>query len=512
VRPEVYSEINNFYTATVYQKGAEVIRMLKTLIGADAFRKGMDLYFERCDGTAATIEEFLTCFADASGRDLSIFKRWYHQAGTPRLKIETAHDEAAQTFRVTLSQTVPPTPGQPDKLPMTIPVRLGLIDPQRGDLPLEAADASAAELASGVFALEAPSRTLTFGGIAHRPALSALRGFSAPVNLEDDATDADRLALLQRDSDPFNRWQALQTLAMNWLKAAARAPLDVPAPFIVAYGAVIADAETGRIDPAFAALALALPGEADVAREIAHDVDPDSIRAARERLRLALATAHADALARLYATTAHVGPFSPDAASAGRRSLRNGVLGMLVAARGAEPAVAQFADAENMTEKFGALVALSTAPGEAREQAFEAFAQRYAAEPLILDKWLALQAYIGEPETLDRVRGLMNHASFSLANPNRTRALIGGFTANLTQFNRLDGAGYEFLADIVLQLDATNPQIAARLLTAMRSWQSLEPRRREKAFAALSRIGARNNLSADVRDIVTRSTQGGRGT
>jgi aminopeptidase N len=510
VRPEVYHEINNFYTATVYQKGAEVIRMLKTLIGADAYRKGMDLYFERCDGTAATVEEFLTCFADASGRDLTIFKRWYNQAGTPRLKIETAYDEAAKTLRVTLSQTVPPTPGQPDKLPMTIPVRLGLVDPQTGDLPLAAADASAAELASGVFALEAPSRTITFTNVARRPALSALRGFSAPVNVEDDLTDADRLVLLQRDSDSFNRWQALQTLALNWLKAATRAALDVPAAFVAAYGAVIADAEAGRIDPAFAALALNLPGEADVAREIAHDVDPDVIRAARERLRAALAHAHAEALARLHATTSHAGPFSSDAASAGRRSLRNGVLGMLVAAKGGEPAKAQYEQAENMTEKFGALVALASVPGEAREQAFDDFAQRYAAEPLILDKWLALQAQIGEADTLDRVRRLMRHPAFSFANPNRTRALIGGFAANPTQFNRADGAGYDFLADVVLQLDATNPQIAARLLTAMRSWQSLEPRRREKAYAALSRIGARENLSADVRDIVTRSTQGGR--
>ena len=512
VRPEVYHEINNFYTATVYQKGAEVIRMLKTLIGADAYRKGMDLYFERCDGTAATIEEFLTCFADVSGRDLTIFKRWYNQAGTPRLKIETAYDDAAKTFRVTFSQTVPPTPGQPDKLPMTIPVRLGLVDPQSGDLPLIAADAGADELGQGVFTLEAASRTIHFTNVARRPALSALRGFSAPVNVEDDLTDADRLVLLQRDSDPFNRWQALQTLAMNGLKAAARAPLEVPAAFVAAYGVVIADAEAGRIDPAFAALALALPGEADVAREIAHDVDPDAIRAARERLRHALAHAHADALARLHAATALAGPFSPDAASAGRRSLRNGVLNMLVAARGADPAKAQYAAAENMTEKFGALVALASVPGEAREQAFDDFAERYAAEPLILDKWLALQAHIGEPDTLDRVRRLMRHPAFSLANPNRTRALIGGFAANPTQFNRADGAGYDFLAEIVMGLDSANPQIAARLLTAMRSWQSLEPGRREKAYAALMRIGAQENLSADVRDIVTRSTQGGRGS
>jgi len=507
VRPEVYHEINNFYTATVYQKGAEVIRMLKALIGAEAFRKGMDLYFERCDGTAATIEEFLACFADVSGRDLGIFKRWYTQAGTPRLRIETAHDETTKTFRVTLSQTLAPTPGQPDKLPATIPVRLGLVGPS-GDLPLACADATPHELSAGVFALEATSRTITFTNVARRPALSALRGFSAPVNVEDDLTDADRLLLLQRDSDPFNRWQALQTLAMDWLKAATP---DVPAAFVNAYGAVIADAEAGHIDPAFAALALTLPGEADVAREIAKDVDPDAIRTARERLRGALAKAHAEALARLHAAMANNGPFSPDAASAGRRALRNGALNMLTAAVGAAPAKAQYEQSQNMTEKFGALAALATVPGADRETALEGFARAYASEPLILDKWLALQAMIGEPGTLERVRGLMRHAAFSLTNPNRTRALIGGFAANPTQFNRADGAGYDLLADVVLQLDATNPQIAARLLTAMRSWQSLEPTRREAAFRALSRIGERPTLSADVRDIVTRSLKGARG-
>jgi aminopeptidase N len=506
VRPEVYHEINNFYTATVYQKGAEVIRMLKALIGAEAFRKGMDLYFERCDGTAATVEEFLTCFAEASGHDLTLFKRWYTQAGTPRLKIETAYDEAAKTFRVTLSQSMAPTPGQPDKQPMTIPVRLGLVDAETGDLPVISTDASAHELAVSVFALGAQTRTVTFTNVARRPALSALRGFSAPVSVEDDLTDADRLVLLQRDSDPFNRWQALQTLAMNWLKSA---PPDVPQGFIEAYGAVIADAEAGRIDPAFAALALNLPSEADVAREIAHDVDPDAIRAARERLRGALAQRHAAALARLHAAMANAGPFNPDAASAGRRALRNGALVMLTAAVGAAPAKAQYEQAQNMTEKFGALAALAHAPGEEREAALDDFARVYAAEPLILDKWLALQASIGEPGTLDRVRRLMHHPAFSLTNPNRTRALIGGFAANPTQFNRADGAGYELLADVVLQLDGPNPQIAARLLTAMRSWQSLETGRRAAAFRALSRIGAHENLSADVRDIVTRSTRGG---
>ncbi len=517
VRPEVYHEINNFYTATVYQKGAEVIRMLKTLIGDAAFRKGMDLYFERCDGTAATIEEFLACFADVSGRDLTIFKRWYAQAGTPKLTIATQYDAAAKTFRVELSQTLQPTPGQPDKLPMTIPVRLGLVDADHGDLALVSDDASAQELESAVFALEAPSRTLTFRNVARRPALSALRGFSAPVNVEDDLTEADHLALLKRDSDSFNRWQALQTLAVDLLKRgvaairAGAAPQIDPA-FVAAYGSVIADARAGVIDPAFAAFALALPSEADIAREIGRDVDPDAIRAAREALRGRLGRAHAAALTALHAAMANAGPFRPDAASAGRRALRNGALAMIVAGDaldGPELAAKQYAEAQNMTEKFGALAALSLVPGPARENALENFGRVYAAEPLILDKWFALQAQIGEASTLDRVQALMRHHAFSLSNPNRTRALIGGFTANPTQFNRADGAGFEFLADAVLQLDGPNPQIAARLLTALRSWRALEPQRREKAEAALARIAAQPKLSADVRDIVTRSLDRG---
>ena len=513
VRPEVYHEINNFYTATVYQKGAEVIRMLKTLIGDAAFRKGMDLYFERCDGTAATIEEFLTCFADVSGRDLSIFKRWYSQAGTPKLTVATHYDEAARTFRVELSQSMKPTPGQPEKLPMTIPVRLGLVDAAAGDLPLASAQASAHELATGMFALETPSRTLTFTDVPRRPALSALRGFSAPVTVEDDLTEADQLVMLNRDSDPFNRWQALQTLAVHLLKAsvgairAGGAPKVDPA-FVTAYGSVVEDALEGRIDPAFAAFALALPSEADIAREIGRDVDPDAIRAARETLRGRLGRAHAAALKTLHANMANPGPFSPDPASAGRRALRNGVLAMIVAGdaiEGPQLASAQYAQAQNMTEKFGALGALSSLAGPARENAFENFGRIYASEPLILDKWFALQAQIGEKETLDRVQGLMRHHAFSLANPNRTRALIGGFSANSTQFNRADGAGYDFLADIVLRLDGSNPQIAARLLTALRSWRSLEAGRRDKAEKALARIAAEPKLSADVRDIVTRS-------
>ena len=513
VRPEIYHEINNFYTATVYQKGAEVIRMLKTLIGADAFRKGMDLYFERCDGTAATMEDFLACFAEVSGRDLGVFKRWYNQAGTPLLTARTHYDESAKTFRVDLSQSLAPTPGQSEKAPACLPIRLGLVDAEHGDLPLRSDDASSEEIASGVFALESASRSLTFTNVPRRPALSLLRGFSAPVKVDDDLTEDDLVVLLKRDSDPFNRWQALQSLATRLLLRGVAAIREGKAPkndaaFIAAYGSVVEDALANRIDPAFAALTLALPSEADLAREIGREVDPDAIRVARESLRGALGRAHAQGLAALHDGMAGAGAFSPDAAAAGRRALRNGALAMLVAGsaiEGAERAHRQFAQADNMTEKLGALAAIATLPGAPREHALESFARSYATEPLILDKWFMLQAQIGERETIDRVRGLMAHRAFSMSNPNRVRSLIGGFSANQTQFNRADGAGYELLADVVLALDGPNPQIAARLLTALRSWRSLEPVRRDKAETALKRIAAKAELSADVRDIVTRS-------
>ncbi len=513
VRPAVYHEINNFYTATVYQKGAEVIRMLKQLIGAEAFRAGMDLYFQRCDGTAATVEDFLACFAESSGRDLDDFKLWYAQAGTPLLTVRTAHDAARRAFRVEIAQSLAPTPGQPVKAPMTMPLAIGLVDPEGAEIELASADASPSELRAGVFALEGAGRTIEFTGVSRRPALSFLRGFSAPARVDDDLGEDDLVTLLKYDRDSFNRWQALQTLATRLLLRsvsairAGSAPTPEPA-FIDAYGSVVADALRGHIDPAFAALALALPSEADMAREMAVNVDPDAIFRARETLRGALGRAHGANLTALHDAMADAAAFSPDAASAGRRALRNGALAMFVAGNAVEGgarAHRQFGEADNMTARLGALAAIATIPGAPRERAFEAFARRFAAEPLILDKWFALQAQIPEPETLERVRQLMKHHGFSLSNPNRVRALIGGFSANATQFNRIDGAGYDLLCEIVLTLDPTNPQIAARLLTALRSWRSLEEGRRARAEAVLRRIVDQPTLSTDVRDIATRS-------
>jgi aminopeptidase N len=513
VRPEVYNEISNFYTATVYQKGAEVIRMLKRLIGPDAFRAGMDMYFHRYDGSAATVEEFIGCFADVSGRDLGKFMRWYSQAGTPKVTVRTAYDATAQTYRLDIMQSLAPTPGQASKLPMTMPLALGLVDPRGGEFALVSSDSSAEELAEGVFELTNAERTIVFRDVPRRPALSFLRGFSAPVRVEDDLTEDDLIVLSRHDSDNFNRWQALQSLAtrvlLRGVKAigAGKAP-ERNAGLIAAFGALIDDARTGRIDPAFAALAMTLPTEADIAREIGENVDPDAIYAVRKTLRGALGRKHGDALAALHDSLADSAPFSPDAEPAGKRALRNVVLGLYADGNiidGLARAHAQLSDSDNMTERFGALTQIVLKPSSTREHTSDAFSRRYAMEPLILDKWFALQAQIPERETIDRVRSLMTHRAFSMSNPNRVRALIGGFTANHTQFNRADGAGFALLEEVVLALDPANPQIAARLLTAMRSWRSLEPSRRGLAEAMLRRVAAAPTLSPDVRDIVTRS-------
>jgi aminopeptidase N len=513
VRPEVYHEINNFYTATVYQKGAEVVRMLKRLIGANAFRAGMDLYFERYDGQAATVEDFIGCFERASGRDLSQFMRWYNQAGTPKVTVRGGYDPAAKTYRLDIAQSLAPTPGQNVKLPMTMPLALGLVGSNGVDMPLASSDASADELTSGVFELKDAERSIVFRDVPQRPTLSFLRGFSAPVRVDDNLTEDDLIVLSRHDSDNFNRWQSLQSLATRILLRGVRAIRDGRAPernggLAAAFGALIEDVRAGRIDHAFAALAMSLPTEADIAREIGEDVDPDAIYAARKAMRGALGRTYSGALAALHAELADASPFAPDAAAAGRRALRNVALGLFVdgdVIQGLELAHRQLADADNMTERFGALSAIAFKPDDARQHALDAFGRRYAAEPLILDKWFALQAQIPERETLERVRGLMNHHAFSLANPNRVRSLIGGFTANQREFNRADGGGFALLEEIVVALDPSNPQIAARLLTAMRSWRSLEDVRRGHAEAMLRRIAAKPSLSPDVRDIVTRS-------
>ncbi len=508
VRPSLYREINNFYTATVYEKGAELVRMLKTLLGPKAFKTGMDLYLSDCDGTAATVEEFLASFARASGRDLGAFARWYAQAGTPTLAAQGHYDATARTYRLEFAQSTPATPGQPTTEPVVIPIRFGLVGATGGDMPLETVDGRT--LSDGLLVLDGPGMTVTFAEVATRPVPSVLRGFSAPVRLELALEEEDLLVLFRHDSDPFNRWQAAQTYAMRLMLRAVEAVKASATPaFDPRFAAALATLLDDSNDHAFVAQVLALPSEADLAREIGRDIDPDAVLAARRGLRTAVGAAMAAPLRAALERLATPGPYSPDAGSAGRRSLRNAVLDLLAAgdpATGTALASAQFAAADNMTDRIGALAVLAQIPGEAREQALAEFATRYADDALVLDKWFALQAAIPEEGTLQRIRSLMGHKAFSLANPNRTRSLIGSFAmANLSQFHHASGDGYAFLADIVLQLDRANPQVAARLLGSFRTWRSLEPQRRARAETELRRVAAAPALSPDVSDIVGRS-------
>ncbi|MCJ8144292.1 aminopeptidase N [Ancylobacter sp. A5.8] len=505
VRPASYREINNFYTATVYEKGAEVVRMLKTLLGEENFRSGMDLYFERHDGTAATIEDFLTCFQDATGTDLSQFALWYAQAGTPRLEVAGHWDAAGATFTLDVAQTVPATPGQIDKQPMLIPLALGLVGEDGRDLPLQPAGGSNG--APGVVLVSEARQRFVFENVTERPRPSLNRGFSAPVKLVTDLSTQDLIFLARHDADPFNRFDAAQTLALGVLVDAARAGATPDAaPLVEALGAVLADP---ALDPAFIAQALSVPSEGDVAREIARDVDPDAIHAARLALRRAIGSALAEPLAGAFERFAVPGPYSPDAASAGRRALRNACLDLLATAGagdGPARALGLFRAADNMTDRFVALSVLAHAVPAEREAALADFYAMFQGDPLVIDKWFALQAQIAEPGTLDRVRTLTAHPAFAMTNPNRVRSLIGSFAAaNQTQFHRADGAGYDFVAQTVLTLDAINPQVAARLLAAFRSWRSLDAPRREAAEAALQRVSRTPGLSPDVADIAGRS-------
>jgi len=509
VRPETYREINNFYTATVYEKGAELVRMVHTLIGPDKFRAGMDLYFARHDGEAATVEQFIQCFADASGRDFTQFMRWYNQAGTPEVTVSTRFDPARETFTLVCKQTVPPTPGQSSRQPMVIPLVVGLVGNDGRDLPLTLTGGGT--LGRGVLVLDEPARTVEFAGITKRPVLSVNRGFSAPVRLDSDLDTGDLAFLAAHDTDSFNRWQALQTLSMRLLidnvtrLRAGNGPRSDDR-LMVALAAILEDA---ALEPAFIALALVPPGEGDVAREIGGDIDPDAIFRARTSLRAQIGARLGATLETTYERMTVPGGYTPDATSAGRRALRNVCLD-LMAATGAADTIAraarQYDAADNMTDRMAALATLSLHNVPERETALANFYKRYAADALIVDKWFALQATTPQPDTLDKVRALTAHPAFSLANPNRVRALIGAFAqGNPTQFNRADGQGYDFIADTVLAVDPKNPQLSARMATAFRSWRTLEAGRRIKAEAALRRIQAAQGLSRDLADIVERT-------
>ncbi|KQQ58624.1 aminopeptidase [Rhizobium sp. Leaf311] len=507
-RPDKYREINNFYTTTVYEKGAEITGMIATILGAQDFRKGMDLYFERHDGEASTVENFIKCFEDASGRDLSQFFRWYVQAGTPLVSASTTYDAGSSTFTLSLEQTVPATPGQSAKQTLHIPLSLALIL-ENGEIA-QPSKVEGGEYRDGVVHLTERSQTFTFSGISSRPVLSLNRSFSAPINLHLEQSAQDMVQIARHDTDLFSRWQALTTLAMpNLVKAtdAVRNGNDVefdPA-FIATLIEIAAD---DSLEPAFRAQALSLPSEADVAREIGGNNDPEAIHKARNAAMTAIAKAGIETFQRLFTSFEDKGAYSPDAQSAGRRSLRNIAMSYLsFAEQTPERASAAFSAASNMTDLAHALSVLTQRFPNAREteEALSSFESRFADNALVLDKWLSIQAAIPGSDALARIKALIGSKHFIGTNPNRVRSLIGTFAfGNPTGFNRADGEAYRFLAEQIVTIDKRNPQLAARILTSMRSWRSLEPVRADHARAALTTIERSPALSTDVRDIVER--------
>ena len=490
VRPASFVEINNFYTATVYEKGAELIGMLKRLVGDDAYARALTLYFDRHDGQACTIEDWLQVFADSTGRDLTQFKRWYAQAGTPRLDV--AGDFADGTYTLTLRQHTPPTPGQTDKAPLVIPVAVGLLAQDGREL-----------VPTTVLELTQAEQAFTFDGLTERPIPSILRGFSAPVIVTRQADAAERALLLAHDTDPFNRWEAGRSLAKSALVAMVTEGAAPDAAYLGALGRVLDD---DRLDPAFRALVLALPGEDDLAQTLFDTgvtPDPTAIRAALETMSDAMAAALEPRLATLHDTMQVPGPYSPDAASAGKRALGNAALALLSRRDGAVRAQAQFDTADNMTQSMAALSALVRAgTGDA---ALAAFRDRWQGDRLVMDKWFALQPALAQPAdaaaTADR---LTRDPAFDWKNPNRFRAVFGALAGNAAGFHHPDGAGYALMADWLIRLDPVNPQTAARMTTVFETWARYDADRQALIAAALDRIAAAPDLSRDTAEMVGR--------
>ncbi len=495
VRPDAYVEINNFYTATVYEKGAEVIGMLRLIVGDAAYEDALSLYFTRHDGQACTIEDWIAVFEDTTGRDLSQFKRWYGQAGTPRLAVRDDWDGG--TYRLTLRQTTPPTPGQPLKEPLLIPVAVGLLD----------ADGDEVE-PTQVLELSSPEQTFTFAGLAGRPVPSLLRGFSAPVILEHEATPETRAFLLAHDTDAFNRWEAGRALAREVL---ARMVTEDAAPGPAYLDALERVARSNALDPAFRALVLSLPSEDEMAQALhAAGVtpDPDRIHAAREDLTRRLARHLEGILPGLLASVAVEGPYSPDARAAGMRSLGLAALRLVTRLDDGARAARQFAEADNMTMSLGALACLMEI-GHGQDE-LARFGRTWAHDRLVMDKWFALQVTYAAPRDAASVTtALTEHPAFDWKVPNRFRAVLGALAGNTAGFHDPSGASYRLLADWLLRLDPVNPQTAARMSTAFETWARYDAGRQDHARAALARVLDAPSLSRDLGEMAGRMLAAG---
>ena len=494
VRPESYIEINNFYTATVYEKGAEVIGMLKRLVGDEGYRKALDLYFDRHDGQAATIEDWLKVFEDATGRDLAQFKRWYTDAGTPRLHVSEAWSpgKAGGTYTLTFHQKTPPTPGQDQKPPRVIPIAVGLLNPNGDEV-----------VPTTILEMTKTSQSFRFDGLAARPVPSILRGFSAPVVLERGSDQAERAFLFAHDTDPFNRWEAGRALAKDVLTRMIVTGAEPSHSFIAALGAVLGDQ---GLDPAFRALCLRLPSEDDIAQtlhDLGHVPDPAAIHDARAALARAIARQLQKPLTETYDAMATPGAFSPDAAAAGKRALRTACLWLLNHIDNGTRAAALFAGADNMTETQAALACLIEGGRGTREIA--AFHQRWHDNRLVIDKWFMVQVAHAAPDEAAAVaERLSRHPDFDWKNPNRFRALLGALAGNHAGFHHASGAAYRFYADWLIRLDPVNPQTTARMTTAFETWARYDADRQALMRGALDRIAAAPGLSRNTGEMVGR--------
>ncbi len=510
VRPDSYMEINNFYTATVYHKGAEIIRMLHTLLGAGGFRNGMDLFFERYDGTAATVEDFVRAMEDASGRDLGQFRRWYEQAGTPRLEVDGRFDPEAGSYTLTVRQSCPPTPGQPEKAPLHIPLVMGLLDRDGREIPCALADETVRSATGRILELRTAEERFTFTGLGSEPVPALLRGFSAPIVLDYPYRYNDLVLLMSHEQDPFCRWEAGQRLAVNLLLGlvadlkAGRKPL-LDAGYVAAFRSVLV---SGEQDRAYLAEALTLPSEAYLAEQM-EVVDPDAIHQARQFVRRGLAEHLRPDLLQVREACRGSAPYAVDDGRAGDRRLANLCLAYLMAVESPDIinlCLRQFREADNMTDVMGALVPLASCDCPERGAALDEFYRKWRGDRQVVDKWFSVQASATLPGTLSEVIRLMDHPDFELANPNRCRSLVGVFSqANPAGFHAPDGSGYRFLGDQLLRLIPLNPQVAARLLTPFTRWRRFDPERQALMLDQLRCIRGLPDLPRDVYELVEKS-------
>lgn len=500
VRPSAYLKIDNFYTATIYEKGAEIIRMLAMLLGPDNFRKGCDLYFKTLDGTAATVEEFIECFQTATGRNLTQFMAWYSQAGTPEVTVRTRYDASAKTYTIDFTQVTYPTPGQPNKQAMVMPIKLGLIAPDRRNY------------AEQIFEFSGAKDSLILKNITERPVLSVLKSFSAPVRLNHDVSPEDAAHQMAFDTDLFNRWEAGQRLARGLMVGLSGAiqsgEMPAPDPALKAYvKALNATLTDDNIMPGFKALALAIPGEGEILQSMTQ-ADPVAIHEAASLLKRAIADGCQSALTQAYETSTDTGPFNPDAESAGRRSLKNAALSVLSSQGRFDTKIlakTQFETAANMTDEISALMTLLRMPGDEGDKAAESFYEKWKNNPLVVDKWFSVRSADNRPGALSTVAALLDHAAYQSGNPNRVRALVGGFAmGNPKTFHAADGSGYAFFTDRVLDMDSRNPGVAARLLGIFEIWTRLDAQRQDLIKAQLQRV-IDSGPSKNVLEIATKA-------